>query len=310
MQEERLTSRHSFNFPNSADHSAGLQTVDLAQRKLAPLLQQAIEGFARQSALLSFQPSTAINFADWKNAEARGRLYVLCATDNAHSRLIFSFDNTLIEHLVDAYYGGATKASAKRAVLRLSPSLLNMAQRLSTAMAAVLLPIWRGNADAQALSVRTETTADYVDDHAAHDIMIAVTCDIQIADAHYSTGLTILYPAALITDQLAHNNSAAEMARPVQHHPDWQAALAKGLCDVRLPLRSVLARPLLSVAQLCALQVGDILPIPVPRSLPLLINGVRFASGAIGDAGGQAAFRIDALCGTQDSKPTPDFLEI
>ncbi len=75
----------------------------------------------------------------------------------------------------------------------------------------------------------------------------------------------------------------------------WRGALAARLGDVRLSARCILARPQLSVAQLLALQPGDILPIPMPRALPLLIDGKRFATGTIGEQAGQAAFRIEAI---------------
>jgi flagellar motor switch protein FliM len=75
----------------------------------------------------------------------------------------------------------------------------------------------------------------------------------------------------------------------------WTGALNSALRDVRLPVRSVLARPEISLTKLLDLQVGDIIPLTIPRHVPITIAGRNFATGSIGEANGNAAIMIEHI---------------
>ena len=77
--------------------------------------------------------------------------------------------------------------------------------------------------------------------------------------------------------------------------PAWAGALDKALRDVRMPVRSVLARPEISLVKLLALEVGDIIPLAMPRHVPVTVAGRSFALGSIGEANGNAAIMIDHI---------------
>jgi flagellar motor switch protein FliM len=77
--------------------------------------------------------------------------------------------------------------------------------------------------------------------------------------------------------------------------PLWSGALDKALRDVRMPVRSVLARPEISLVKLLALEVGDIIPLTMPRHVPVTVAGRSFAFGSIGEANGNAAIMIDHI---------------
>lgn len=77
--------------------------------------------------------------------------------------------------------------------------------------------------------------------------------------------------------------------------PKWKQEMALALAEVYLPVRSVLARPTMSLKDLSCLKAGDIIPIPPARNLALLVGDRVFARGNIGEQNGLAAFRIDQL---------------
>ncbi len=70
---------------------------------------------------------------------------------------------------------------------------------------------------------------------------------------------------------------------------EWRARMVHALANVRLPVRSVLARPELTVADLMALKVGDVIPITLAPKVPLIVANRRLAYGTIGEQEGRAA---------------------
>ena len=80
-----------------------------------------------------------------------------------------------------------------------------------------------------------------------------------------------------------------------QKDPVWQARIARRMRDIRLPARTVLARPNLSLAELMQLKVGDVIPVTISRSLPLIVGNRIVARGSIGEQDGRAAFQIEKI---------------
>ena len=71
--------------------------------------------------------------------------------------------------------------------------------------------------------------------------------------------------------------------------------MARALEGVSLPVRSVVARPTLSVQELLALRIGDVIPITLAPRVPLLVGNRRLAEGTIGEQEGRAAFQIETI---------------
>jgi flagellar motor switch protein FliM len=65
--------------------------------------------------------------------------------------------------------------------------------------------------------------------------------------------------------------------------------------NVKLPVRSVLAEPVIPLAQLMTLKPGDIIPISFGPEIPLLVSNNRFARGAVGASNGRAAIRVHRI---------------
>jgi len=60
-------------------------------------------------------------------------------------------------------------------------------------------------------------------------------------------------------------------------------------------VRSVLARPELTMGQLMALKPGDVIPINLAAKVPLLVGSKRFAEGTIGEQEGRAALLVESV---------------
>ena len=75
----------------------------------------------------------------------------------------------------------------------------------------------------------------------------------------------------------------------------WQAQMERRVEQVRLPVKTVLARPNLRISELMALKPGDVIPINIARHLPLIVGDRVYAHGTVGEQDGAAAFMIEKL---------------
>ena len=73
----------------------------------------------------------------------------------------------------------------------------------------------------------------------------------------------------------------------------WVEQLRRLGREVRLPVRTVLARPVLSAGEVARLAVGDVIPIRTPDRVALLSGRHKLAFGSLAECDGHAAVRLD-----------------
>lgn len=93
--------------------------------------------------------------------------------------------------------------------------------------------------------------------------------------------------------RLVLTGASATPAPRVTSPADWLEQLRQLGGEVRLPLRSVLARPVLSAGEVARLAVGDVIPIRAPDRVALLSGRHRLAVGILDECDGHAAVRLD-----------------
>lgn len=84
-------------------------------------------------------------------------------------------------------------------------------------------------------------------------------------------------------------------ARRQAEDPSWTNNLMRAAMNVKLPVRSVLAEPVIPLTQLMTLKPGDIIPISFGPEIPLMVTNRRFARGAVGASNGRAAIRVHRI---------------
>ena len=106
--------------------------------------------------------------------------------------------------------------------------------------------------------------------------------------------VTFIYPQATLRPvEGALSVKVRDDSSPIDN--EWRQRLSYAVEDVRLPVRSVLARPELTMGQLMALKPGDVIPINLAAKVPLLVGSKRFAEGTIGEQEGRAALLVESV---------------
>ena len=229
-----------------------------------------------------------VSFADWTAATAPAIFWRYHAPP-LKGPVLLAAPRPLLLQLVDIFYGGKGALSAERE--ELTDAEDRFAARLGRDMGLQLAAAWGDK-------LILEPELDCVTGDPAK--LAAVRADDELYVQRFVLrgapfeGRTIAcaYPLAALRG-IAGAEPAPEM--PGAADPVWARALHKTLREVRLPVRSVLARPEISLVKLLALEVGDIIPIGMPRHVPVTVAGRSFALGSIGEANGNAAIMIEHI---------------
>jgi len=211
---------------------------------------------------------------------------------------VLRLDADLVSLLVDRFYGGHGPriVAARR---EFTPTEVRLIARLSDQIVTALAECWAEIAQIEPVLLARETNVGQAEIMAGEAEVVVQGFDVNLGGKDNRL-IEIIYPKAGFAGLDAASagvgeKSVSQRAELLPPDPVWQAGLAARLDDVRLPARTVLARPNLKMSELLALQPGDVIPIHIARNLPLLVGERVFAHGTVGEQDGSVAFMIEKL---------------
>ena len=284
---EAVDAKASLLLRKAAD-SYAFPALDSVAVQFGRSLRDLIRALGVPSVQVERGDAETISFADWTAATAPAIFWRYHAPP-LKGPVLLAAPRPLLLQLVDIFYGGKGGLAAERE--ELTDAEERFAARLGRDMGLQLAAAWGDK-------LAMEPELDCVTGDPAK--LAAVRADDELFVQRFILrgapfeGRTIAcaYPLAALRG-VAGAEPVAEM--PGAANPVWAGALNKALRDVRLPVRSVLARPEISLIKLLALEVGDIIPLGMPRHVPVTVAGRSFAVGSIGEANGNAAIMIEHI---------------
>jgi flagellar motor switch protein FliM len=271
-----------------AEGSYAFPALDSVANQFARSLRDLIRALGVPTIQVERAGAEQMSFTDW-TASAAPAIFWRYHAPPLKGPVLLAAARPLILQLVDIFYGGKGQLAAERE--ELTDAEDRFAARLGRDMGMQLAAAWSDK-------LAMEPELDCVTGDPAK--LAAVRADDELFIQRFVLrgapfeGRTIVcaYPLAALRG-VAGAEPAPEM--PGAANPVWAGALNKALRDVRLPVRSVLARPEISLVKLLALEVGDIIPLGMPRHVPVTVAGRSFAVGSIGEANGNAAIMIEHI---------------
>jgi len=235
--------------------------------------------------------TTIATFAEWRdrpgipNAVCRFRMAPL------KGGMLLSVPQPYISELVDRFYGGDGTVPSPRKELSAAE------ERYFAKLGALVTPML---AAAWAEMVKIDPVVAKVDHSGSQPTLVPDTH--QVAVQHFTAesmdgkkvAIEVVFPLSMLraVPQLVAAPDAEEAA---QVDPVWQSNLSDAVLQVRLPVRTIFARPELPLSQLLTLQPGDIIPVCLPNQVPVTVAGRVFARGSVGDSNGRTAIKIERI---------------
>ena len=180
--------------------------------------------------------------------------------------------------LVDLFYGGSGgQADARDA---LTAAELRFADRMAGQFAAMLAAAWTGARPVLGAVAMSSEAKPFCSPNEA--VMVQ----------NFPSGnIACVYPLAALRAEAGPGKETAQ-AKP---DAEWSARVNAAALSIRLPVRTIFARPEISVAKLIKLQPGDIIPLLLPQHVPITVSGRHFAQGNVGEASGRVAIKIENM---------------
>ncbi|HEX7819234.1 MAG TPA: FliM/FliN family flagellar motor switch protein [Sphingobium sp.] len=277
----------------AAQSPALLNAIDRLGDRLARQLRLILEPLCGSRPLVTAKPVDNTMFMMWDACVPSFTSLSLYRLHPVKGVVALRIDAPLISSLVDRFYGGRGNSPDTEA-REFRPTENRLIDRLSGQIMAAVTGCWAEVLPMEATLIGRETGVVQAEIASADADVVVQAFEVNLGDRESWT-IEILYPLEGLNGVEGVNlpRSSMEDNRPVDAR--WQRDLADCMDNVRLPARTVLARPNLKMTELMALKPGDVINIHIARHLPLIVGDRVFAHGTIGEQDGRAAFMIEKL---------------
>lgn len=277
---------------------ARLSGLDRLGERLARRLRDVFEPFVKVKPKVEAEAALTSRFDTWRDGLPEFTSISLYRLRPMKGGMLIAVSPDYVTRLVDAFYGGtgaSPSASARRREFTASEERL--VGRLTEGVAAAVVEVWADIVALEPQLAARETNASYAT-LVRGDESVVVQRFAIAGGGPGASSIDLVFPLA------AMRGYEAQLAAKVQSEQgggdsEFRGRLARAIEGVTLPVRSVVARPTLSVRELLALKPGDVIPITLAPRVPLIVGNRRLAEGTIGEQEGRAAFQIETI-GTTD----------
>lgn len=271
---------------------AVLPAVDRLNERMVRRLRDLIETYARAKPNVAVEPTVVRSFGDWQAEQPEFVSLSLYGFKPMKGAMLVRIEPEFVSRLVDAYYGGAGAAPARR-LREFTPTEESLAGKLADTLVAALGQVWSEVVPVQPQFRSRETHAGFAGLAKPEEAVAVSQFTISPWSGHTAT-IEIVYPVSGLR-ALEHMFTAKPTEEAGLPGGDWRRRMNAAVGEVRIQARTVLARPELALSELMQLRVGDVIPVSLPAHVPLIVEGRRFAIGTIGEHDGRAALKIEKV---------------
>jgi flagellar motor switch protein FliM len=270
-----------------------MQTLELINERFARRLRAALFSFTRRNADITVNTLRIVKYSEFeRNLPVPSNLNMV-ALKPLRGTALFSYDPNLVFAVIDTVFGGHGRYNTRVE----GRDFTNTEQRIIRRLLNITLDgysnAWEQIYKIDLEYIRSEMHTKFASITSSHEIVVVSTFNIELG----STGgrLNICLPYSMIEplrDLLSRplNDSSQDSTDQL-----WTNRLSKQMRSAGLELVAEFARIDSTIGELMRLQVGDVLPIDVPKVITAHVGGVPIMECHYGTSKNRYALRVNTL---------------
>ena len=276
-----------------------LHTLQHLSARLARALRGVFEPLLRREVRVWAEPLVVQRFGDYRTERADGLtawLPLVMSPQGATGLCVL--DGVFVLELLDLFFGG-TGAAPATIPLEFSPAAEAIVGKIGAAIAAPLRAAWEPLARIDFTPTRVEVNAAMLSTD-TDDAMIVTRFGLAAGDAK-PVFIDLLYPVTALKPHAP--TLTGKVLDKQEADPAWRTSLTRAAMNVRFPIRSVLAEPVVPLSMLMNLKPGDVIPISFGPEVPVMVGSDCLGKGTVGTSNGHAAVRLTSIARFDDEGP-------
>jgi flagellar motor switch protein FliM len=279
-----------------------LHTVQHLSARLARGVRGVFEPLLRRECRTWAEPLVVQRLADYRAERPDGLTawlpMAMTLAGAPAGQALAVLDGRFVLELLDLFFGGTGHAPTQLPT-EFTPAAEVMVTQLGKLLAEPMRAAWEPLARLTFTAGHVELNPAMLANLDADDALVITRFGIAV-DTAKPVFLDLLYPVSALKPH-GPSLTGKVHGKTAEPDPTWRNGLTRAVMDVRFPIRSVLAEPMVSLSLLMGLKEGDVIPINVGSDVPVMVGGDRLALGTVGTSNGKAAIKLNTICYDIDS---------
>ncbi|MBD9534386.1 flagellar motor switch protein FliM [Stenotrophomonas sp. ATCM1_4] len=268
-----------------------MPTLEMVNERFARLWRIGLFNLIRRSAELSVRGIELIKFGDYLHS-----LYVpsnlnLIRFKPLRGTGLIVFEPTLVFAIVDNFFGGDGRYPTRIEGREFTATEMRVIQLMLKQTFADMREAWGPVMNVDFDYINSEINPHFANIVSPREYVVVSRFHVELdsggGDIHITLPYSMLEPIRELLD-------AGIQSDRNDRDESWAVMVREQLDTAEVELSSVLASRRMSLRELTKLKIGDILPIDMPKQVPLCVEGIPVFTGEFGVANDRNAIKIIA----------------
>ena len=268
-----------------------MPTLEMVNERFARLWRIGLFNLIRRSAELSVRGIELIKFGDYLHS-----LYVptnlnLIRFKPLRGTGLIVFEPTLVFAIVDNFFGGDGRYPTRIEGREFTATEMRVIQLMLKQTFTDLREAWGPVMNVDFDYINSEINPHFANIVSPREYVVVSRFHVELdsggGDIHITLPYSMLEPIRELLD-------AGIQSDRNDRDESWAIMLREQLDTAEVELSSVLAKRRMSLRELTSLKIGDVLPIEMPKQVPLCVEGIPVFTGEFGVSNDRNAIKITA----------------
>lgn len=268
-----------------------MPTLEMVNERFARLWRIGLFNLIRRSAELSVRGIELIKFGDYLHS-----LYVpsnlnLIRFKPLRGTGLIVFEPTLVFAIVDNFFGGDGRYPTRIEGREFTATEMRVIHLMLKQTFADMREAWGPVMNVDFDYINSEINPHFANIVSPREYVVVSRFHVELdsggGDIHITLPYSMLEPIRELLD-------AGIQSDRNDRDESWAVMVREQLDTAEVELSSVLASRRMSLRELTKLKIGDILPIDMPKQVPLCVEGIPVFTGEFGVANDRNAIKIIA----------------
>lgn len=266
--------------------------LDVIYERFMRSFRVSLSSALRRIATLNHASTDFLKFGEFINTLPMPTCMSVLRFNGLRGSALFVIESKLAYALVDNFFGGADRPYTKVDGKDFTPIELSIVRKVVESAIQDLENAWSSVAKIDCSFVRTEVNPQFVGIVPPTDVVIASTFDVELESANGT--ITLVVPYSTIEPIKQKLSSGFQVESDQTDKKLWAAAFKEQLVDMDVDVLVHLGETSISVEDLMALKVGDVIPLDqdVSGEFDIQIESVKKYKGYYGISHGNVAIQV------------------
>lgn len=283
-----------------------LPTLEMINERFARYFRTSMFNMLRRSADISVSGVQMLKFSEFVHSLFVPTSLNMIRVSPLRGKSLFVIDPKLVFSVVDSFFGGSGRFHTKIEGREFTPTELRVVQMLLDIAFKDLQMAWQPVLDVQFEYLGSEVNPQFANIVSPSEVVVVTTFNVDLESG--SGDFYICLPYAML-EPIRELLDAGVQSDRGERDERWEKAMREEIMGASVELSSQFTEVELSLRELASLEVGDIIPIEVPKEFEVTAEGLPLFRGSLGVHHNNYAIKVSDWILRQQASGLQDILK-